>query len=161
MPHPYTEADALTWINICDSPENQRASGPWTAEHGAQGPMVTGNYTIAIAGEACGSVGLDWTDPSDIYFRNVEVGYWLGEEHWGKGYMGVIIPAFIDWTWRTFGFIIRINAEISANNVGSRKCLEKAGLVVEGRKKMSFIKNGVLGDTILLGMIRPGFEHEG
>lgn len=159
MPHPYTEEAAQKWIDICRAPENQRASGEWTPEDGAQGPLLPGNYTIVIGDEACGSIGLDWNDPTDICFRNAEIGYWLSEEHWGKGYMSIIVPAFVDWAWRTFGFLIRINAEVSAGNVGSRKCLEKAGLVVEGRRKMAFVKNGALHDEVLLGMVRPGAEY--
>lgn len=161
MPHPYTEQDAQNWVNVCNTPDNQRASGPWTAEHGAQGPPLPGNYAIVVAGEACGSIGLDWNDPSDVYFRNAEIGYWLGEEHWGKGVMGIVVPAFIDWAWRTFGFLIRINGETSTTNIGSRKCLEKAGLVVEGGRKMGSWKNGVAQDEILLGMLRPGTERAG
>lgn len=131
-------------------------SGPWIVGKGAQGIPLPTNYCIVVAGSPCGSIGLDFHDPSDIYFRNAEMGYWLSEDHWGKGFMSVVVPAFVDWTWRTFGVLLRLDAEVSANNVGSRRCLEKAGFVEEGRKKCGLVKNGVLRDNIFMGMLRPG-----
>lgn len=110
-------------------------------------------------GEAVGSIGLVFEDPGDIYARNAEVGYWLSESHWDKSIMGIVVPAFVEWTWRTFGILIRLNAHVSATNVGSRRCLEKAGFREEGRKKWGFVKNGVLNDEVLLGCLRPGSEE--
>lgn len=155
MPHPYTEDAARTWVTQCAAPESQRGSGAWTAESGSQGPPVHTNYTIVIAGEACGSIGLDFGDAQEIYFRCAEIGYWLSEKHWGKGVMSVVVPAFVDWTWRTFGILMRLNAEVSAVNAGSLKCLQKAGFTEEGRKKCAFVKNGIIFDEVSLGMLRP------
>jgi RimJ/RimL family protein N-acetyltransferase len=161
MPHPYLEEHAKIWIDTTNATENKRPSGPWTPETGAQGPLIPTNYAIVVNDEACGSIGLDFGDMSEIYFRCAEIGYWLGEEHWGKGVMSAVVPAFVDWGWRTFGILIRMNGEVYAGNAGSQKCLEKAGFVIEGRKKWAGVKNGVLGDEVLLGMLRPGAVHEG
>ncbi len=70
--------------------------------------------------------------------------------------MSVAVPAFVDWAWRTFGRLVRIDGEVHETNVGSRRCLEKAGLAIEGRRTMAFVKNGVFGNVLLLGMLRPG-----
>ncbi len=161
MPYPYLESHAKEWISINRKPESLRATGPWNPQTGSEGPLIPTNYTIVINDEACGSIGLDCGDPVDIYFRCGEVGYWLSETHWGKGVMSVAVPAFVDWCWKTFGFLIRINGEVAAENVGSRKCLEKAGLKVEGRKAFGAVKNGVLMDEILMGMLRPGVDPAG
>ena len=75
--------------------------------------------------------------------------------------MGVVVPAFVDWGWKTFGMLVRMDAEVHAWNSGSQKCLEKAGFLVEGKKRFAFVKNGVLGDSVVLGMIRPDFEGDG
>lgn len=161
MPHPYAASDAAAWVSQHQNPDNWTASGPWTPESGSTGPAIPTNYTIAINDEAVGSIGLELGAESDIYARNAELGYWLSEEHWGKGVMGLVVPAFVQWTWKTFGRLIRLNAEVNARNMGSRMCLEKAGFVVEGRKKWGFVKNGVLGDEVLLGMLRPGVLDDG
>ena len=153
MPHPYAESDATFWIQHSQSPAMQAPSDLY-------GTIPT-QYCISINGEACGSIGLDFGDPADIYARTAEVGYWLGVQHWCKGVMGIAVPAFVEWTWRTFtAVLMRLNAEVSEANVGSRKVLEKAGFVVEGRRRRAFIKNCVVGDSVFLGMLRPGVEAE-
>ena len=74
--------------------------------------------------------------------------------------MGVVVPAFVEWTWETFGRLVRLNSEVWEKNVGSRRCLEKAGFVVEGRRNCGFLKHGRLQDAVLLGMLRPGMDAE-
>ncbi|KAK5175198.1 uncharacterized protein LTR77_000335 [Saxophila tyrrhenica] len=156
MPHPYTEENAKFWIDLSGSPESQRPTGTWNPETGAQGPQSPTQFVIVIAGEACGSIGLEFGDPVDIYFRCAEIGYWLGEEHWGKGVMSAVAPAFVEWAWQTFGILMRLNGEVAAGNVGSRRCLEKAGFKEEALKKQAFVKDGVIHDEVHLGMLRPG-----
>ncbi|KAK3706369.1 hypothetical protein LTR37_012747 [Vermiconidia calcicola] len=153
MPHPYTETDASFWIQHSQSPAMQALSDLYGA--------IPTQYCICINGGACGSIGLDFGDAADIYARTAEIGYWLGVQHWGKGVMGIAVPAFVEWTWRTFSTVLmRLNAEVSEANVGSRKVLEKAGFVVEGRRKWAFVKNGAVGDSVFLGMLRPGVEED-
>ena len=158
MPHPYTENVAKEWIDICSDKSKYVPSGPWVPQTGPQGPALPTTYTIAVSDEAIGSISLEFGDAMDIYARTAEIGYWLSEEHWGKGIMGLVVPAFVDWGWRTFGRLIRLNAECVAQNVGSRKVLEKVGFVVEGKQRFGFVKNGTFGDAVFLGMLRPGLE---
>ena len=84
MPHPYTVEDSKNWVTTCNLPENGQASGPWTPETGSTGPIIPINYCIEVAGEPCGSIGLQFNDPVEIYFRKAEVGYWLGEDYWAR-----------------------------------------------------------------------------
>ena len=155
MPHPYLETDAEAWISHCNSPSQHVRSGPYNPQTStSSGPPIPTNYTISIHGRAAGSIGLEFGSALDVYARVAELGYWLGEEYWGKGVMGVVVPAFVEWAWRTFGRLVRINACVVVNNVGSKKALERAGLVEEGRKRWAFVKNGVLRDEVLMGMVR-------
>lgn len=154
MPHPYTEEAARWWISFTSEEANLQRSGEWTEETGSQGPAVHTGYAITINDEAVGSIGLDFG--TDVYFRKAEVGYWLSEEHWGKGIMGAVVPAFVQWAWRTFGILVRLEAEIYERNVGSRRIVEKAGFVEEGRRKCALVKNGMLLDAVLYGLLRPG-----
>jgi RimJ/RimL family protein N-acetyltransferase len=165
IPYPYTPKDSETWIRTNLDSKDWVASGPYTpSPDGAlggtsSGELIPTNYCICVNDEAVGSIGLDFGAPGEIYARNAEIGYWLSESHWGKGIMGVVVPAFVEWGWRTFGRLVRINAEVREDNVGSRRCLEKAGLVVEGRRKMGFVKNGVFENEIMMGMLRPRIEE--
>jgi [ribosomal protein S5]-alanine N-acetyltransferase len=159
MPHPYSEEDARFWINLNNNPENHRASGSWTPENGAQGPLIPTNYAVVVGGDPCGSIGLVFSDPKDIYCCCAEIGYWLGESYWGRGVMSAVVPAFVEFTWRTFGVLIRLNGSVIEGNIGSLKCLQKAGFEVEGTKKWAVVKNGVVGNEVLLGALRPGAIH--
>lgn len=157
MPHPYTPTDSLNWITHANS--TLAPSGPWdSSTASATGPPLPTHYAICIADTAVGSIGLDFGSPDDVYARTAELGYWLGEAHWGQGIMNAAVPAFVAWAWETFGVLVRINAETDAGNVGSGRVLERAGLRVEGRREKGCVKNGVLRDVVLWGMVRPGMQ---
>lgn len=153
VPNPYTEADAVQWIEYNNDHSNQVRSGAWTAENGSDGPALPPNYVITVNDEAVGSIGLDFMD--DIYFRTAEVGYWLGEEHWGKGVMSSVAPAFVEWAWQTFGILVRLNAETNESNAASGKVLEKAGFKYEGRRPDMACKNGKMEACLMWGALRP------
>ncbi len=155
MPHPYTESDAKWWIEHSRDESTNIRSGPWTAGTGSQGPPVPAYYAITVNNEAVGSIGLDFGAAEDIYFRTAEVGYWLSEEHWGKGIMSAIVPPFVEWSWKTWGLLVRLNGEVSEKNVASTKCLKRAGFVVEGRRVNSFVKNREIRSHIFMGCLRP------
>ncbi len=165
IPFPYTQKDSEFWVKSNLESTDWVASGPYTpSPDGAPGGTGSGellptNYCICVDGEAVGTVGLDFGSPVEIYARNAEIGYWLSEDHWGKGIMGAVAPAFVEWAWRTFGRLVRIDGEVREDNVGSRRCLEKAGLVIEGRRKMGMVKEGAFHNKIMLGMLRPGIEE--
>jgi RimJ/RimL family protein N-acetyltransferase len=91
----------------------------------------------------------------DIYFRTGELGYWIGEEHWGRGIMSRVIPAFVEWTWSTFGILVRLNGLVTESNAGSSRLLEKAGFVLEGRREDAICKNGHICAELMYGALRP------
>ncbi|KAK4555566.1 hypothetical protein LTR86_007319 [Recurvomyces mirabilis] len=155
MPHPYTEANAAGWINFCHDTANHRGSGTWSPETGFQGPKIPTGYAIAINGEAVGSIGLNFADEKDVYLHQAELGYWLGEEHWGQGVMSKVVPAFVHWAFKTFGILFRINGATSGNNVASAKLLKKAGFEYEGRRPNFITKNGVTTAELIWGVLRP------
>lgn len=180
QPSPYTLTAAEEWIAHTTSPANFVNSGAYDAEKGSrkgEGPLVATQYGIVIAGEACGGIGLEFgtgfpspvsslppspslslTEHVDIYHRTAELGYWLSPSHWGKGHMSALVPAFVQWTWGTFGILVRLNAAVNEANVGSRRVLEKAGFVVEGRRRDAVCKEGRVGAEVMLGALRPRGE---
>ncbi|EME88943.1 uncharacterized protein MYCFIDRAFT_127281, partial [Pseudocercospora fijiensis CIRAD86] len=100
-----------------------------------------------------GSVGLDFGD--DVYHRTAELGYWIGEEYWGKGIMSIVVPAFVRWAWKTFGILIRINAEANEGNLGSIRTLVKAGFAYEGKRINAIVKMGEVLSVVWYGALRP------
>ena len=65
FPSPYTIEDARAWIAFTQNAERML------------------HLTIAVNHEASGGIGVELED--DVNRRSGEIGYWLGEEHWGKG----------------------------------------------------------------------------
>jgi len=135
FPHPYTRADADGWVAHASS-----ASGP---------PL---NLAIEVEGEAAGSIGL--IPGTDIERYSAEVGYWLGEAHWGKGIASAALASFSTWTFETLPFI-RLFALPFATNLGSRRVLEKAGYSHEGTLRSHAVKDGQVLDMALYARLHP------
>ena len=77
--------------------------------------------TIVADGKVAGSVLL-WRDPD---LPGPEVSFWLGKEHWGRGIATAALTAFL-------GIVDArpLYGRCAADNVGSRRVLEKCGFVV-------------------------------
>lgn len=132
FPCPYTLTDAQAYIQSCL--ENRDAL----------------LYTIDINGEAIGSIGL--FPQRDVYEKSAELGYWLGEPFWGHGIMTQAIQQLCEEAFTTRGFC-RIFAEPFADNLGSRRVLEKAGFSLEGILRKSVYKNGVFHDSCMYAYV--------
>jgi [ribosomal protein S5]-alanine N-acetyltransferase len=96
-------------------------------------------------------------------FNNVqgkaEVGYWIGEKYWRKGYGSEALEALLE-----FGFkklkLRRIEAEIFKGNPSSGKLLEKYNFKREGmkRKAVKSRANGKIYDAIIYGLLREEYK---
>lgn len=134
FPYPYTLNDAERYVNFCiDSGEEYQCC-----------------RAIVVNGEAVGSIGIFIKD--DVYCKSGEIGYWLGEEFWGKGIMSQAIKEICEVAFKNYD-IVRIYAEPFARNVGSRRALEKAGFKLEGILEKSVYKNGEIGDSCIYALI--------
>jgi RimJ/RimL family protein N-acetyltransferase len=133
FPHPYTRADAESWIALCDS----------------QTPAIS--FAIEVDGSVVGGIGLVPKD--DIYRRSIEIGYWLGEDYWGRGIMTEAVRAMTEYAFNNFD-ICRIYAGVFEWNLGSMRVLEKAGYEFEARLKNSITKQGQCIDEMVYAIIR-------
>jgi ribosomal-protein-alanine N-acetyltransferase len=84
----------------------------------------------------------------DVHRHTASLGYWLGEEFWGRGIMTEAVAAFTDFCFENFP-LRRISAEVFANNPASARVLEKTGFIFEGRLKNNVVKDGELLDSLL------------
>lgn len=132
FPHPYTETDAIKWIN------HAKALNPQT------------QFAIASGGEAIGGIGL--LLQNDVYRRSAEMGYWLGEPHWGKGIATKAVHALTQYAFAHFD-IVRIYAGVFEWNRASARVLEKAGYTYEGRLRKSVTKDGKTIDQLMYAII--------
>ena len=113
MPHPYTVIDAADFVR--------------RTKAGAIGKCV---YAITKAdnGAFLGCCGIEPTDDP----ATVEIGYWLGEPHWNRGYTTEAAHALIDMVFRTRPDVEQIDARCRVTNVASRRVIHKCGFQFQG-----------------------------
>jgi len=105
MPHPYTRKDAMDFIR--------------RSRTGAIGKCVYA-VTNADDGRFLGCCGIEpQDDPSTL-----ELGYWIGEPHWGRGFATEAAHAVIDMAFRTRS-IDCIDVRCRVTNAASRRVIHK------------------------------------
>ena len=133
FPHPYTVHDARRWLDSVVGREPET------------------NFAIAVAGEAVGGIG--FTLQYDVERRGAEIGYWLGEQFWGRGIATDVLIAVSAHAFANHD-LCRLYAYVFDWNQASARVLEKAGYVFEGRLRKSVTKDGKTIDSLLYAMIR-------
>ena len=132
FPHPYTRVDAENWIRI------SLAARPET------------NFAIDISGEAVGSIGFELK--TDVERFSAEVGYWLGEEFWGRGICTAALKIATKFSIESYN-LNRIFALPFAENLTSMRVLEKAEYVREGLLRNSAFKDASFLDQVLYAYV--------
>ena len=128
---------------------------PYTKEHGekfiemAVSHHPTRLFAIIVDNEAVGGIGIH--PQTDIMRKNAELGYWLSEEHWGKGIITNAIKEMVTYAFENFE-ITRIYARPFGNNIASQKVLQKAGLQLEARLKNTIYKNNEYLDELIFSI---------
>ena len=131
---------------------------PYTIDHAdkfiemARSHEPTQIMAITHDDKVIGGIGLHRQE--DVYAKNMELGYWLSELHWGKGIMTEAIKQMITYGFENFD-ISRIFARPFGYNKGSIKALDKAGFVQEAFLKETFYKNGQFFDEFIFA-VRTG-----
>ena len=133
FPHPYTTEAAVEWIT----------------SKLIQEPVL--NFAIDVDGQVVGVIGLDMRP--DIYRKAPLLGYWLSETLWGRGIMTKAIQLMIAYAFTNLD-VVRIQAGVLSNNPRSMRVLEKSGFTKEGVLKNNLIKNGVILDEHIYGMVK-------
>ena len=128
LPYPYSRADAAKWIAHC---RNQHP---------------TQNFAVVYGKLVVGSAGLMIKD--DVYIKNIEIGYFVGEPYQGKGIATETVKILMDYIDKRFN-AIRIYAEVFAHNKASMRVLQKNGFYLESIRRKSTIKNGEILDDFI------------
>ncbi|MGZ5035466.1 MAG: GNAT family N-acetyltransferase [Usitatibacter sp.] len=85
--------------------------------------------------------------------RRAEIGYSLGREHWGRGYMHEALTGLVDYAFGALG-LNRLEADIDPRNAASARSLERLGFTKEGHLRERWIVNGEVSDTAFFGLLR-------
>ncbi len=136
FPHPYSLDNAKEYIGDCMARDGKDCHA----------------RAIEVDGEAVGSIGVFFQ--SDVYCKNGELGYWLGQPFWRDGIISRAIGQICAEVFEQYD-IVRIYAEPFAQNIGSRRALEKAGFQLEGTLQKAVFKNGFFFDSCVYAKLRP------
>jgi RimJ/RimL family protein N-acetyltransferase len=103
LPHPYTQLDAVRFVESVAKAGNETV------------------FLIEHVEQPIGVVGIDWREP-----EAPELGYWLGVDHWGRGFATEAARGAIDFAFGEFSGGQMISGARVANPA-SRNVLEKCG----------------------------------
>ena len=134
FPNPYSEENANYFINSANENNPKKLI-----------------LAIDFNEELIGCIGAFQQD--DIYSKNAEIGYWLAEPFWGKGYISTAIKKFVPMVFENMD-IVRIYAEPFENNLGSKKALDKAGFKLEATLKNNIFKNGEVLSSCIYSILK-------
>jgi RimJ/RimL family protein N-acetyltransferase len=140
IPHPYPAGLAAQWI---------ASHAPAAAEG-----ML---YCFAIDrkedGALLGAISITLAPR----FRRAEIGYWLGAEHWNRGYMSEAARRVVAFGFEQLG-LVRIQATCYPRNPASARVMQKAGMRHEGLLRGYIYKDGVQEDIAMYAMVRSDWD---
>jgi len=119
MPHPYGEAEARSFLAMTKS----RRAG------------IAYALTLAGTGTFVGCAGLNTTD------RGLELGYWIGEPHWKRGYATEAAHALVDLAFQKTSIQV-LHASTRVINPASRRVIHKCGFQYAGQGMLNSIVAG-------------------
>lgn len=141
VPHPYEDGMAESWISTHQSTFEKR------------GTTILA-VTLKDSKQLVGCMSIDVITGH----KKAELGYWIGEEFWGKGYGTEAAVAVVK-----FGFDVlklnKIQARHSAENPGSGKIMLKLGMEKEGYLKEDMFRFEKVSDTVVYGLLNKNFKR--
>ena len=137
--------DGIPW------PYSQKDAEDFIAAMLAADKTKTFAFAITADEEVIGSIGVFRGE--NIHCRTAEMGYYLGEAYWGKGFGTSAVRQICTYVFENTD-IIRIFAEPFAFNTASCRVLEKAGFQMEGILRSNAVKNGAVQDMKMYALVK-------
>lgn len=135
LPDPYTEAAAEQWLHSV------------TARDGRNGIF----RAIVVDGQIVGTISVDQKE--DVYRKDADIGYFLVNGLWSRGIMTEAVRQVCPIAFASLD-IVRITGLVYAENVASRRVLERNGFAVEGLMKRAIYKKGTFHDQYVYGKLK-------
>lgn len=103
-------------------------------------------FAIEMDGQACGGIGARCGTGERA--RSAELGYWLGQAHWGRGVMTRAVALYAPWVIDALR-LHRLQATVFDFNIGSARVLARNGFAEEGVMRSAVFKHGRTHDLRL------------
>ena len=135
LPLPYTAADAAWFINHClNAPKDK-----------------TYQFAIVADGKLAGNISAE-RGAKNIQRLSAELGYYVARPLWGRGIATAAVKAIAKYIFENTD-IVRLTAEVFAENAASARVLEKCGFRREGTLKSALVKYGKLHDAYIYALL--------
>ena len=135
IPYPYQGKDAEEFLSAMLAADKDRVFA----------------FAVTAGGALIGSISAERCQ--NIHSQTAELGYYLGEPYWGKGYGASAVRQLCRHVFENTD-ILRIFAEPFACNTASCRVLEKAGFRLEGTLRSNAVKNGKVLDMKMYALLR-------
>ena len=118
------------------------------ADHASQG-----DWAIEFEGRVIGGTNLDL----QLAYGRAEIGYAIARSHWNKGFGTEVCRAVIDIGFGTLP-LNRIHVLSIAENLASRRVMEKSGTTFEGTVRHFELHRGEPVDVVMYAILREEWE---
>ena len=143
IPHPYPDGAATAWIGT--------HAAAWASGRGAHYAV-----TDAAGGALVGAVSLALAPTH----AGAELGYWIAEPAWGRGYATEAAAALCAHAFAALG-VHRIQARHFTGNAASGRVMQKLGMRREGTLRAAVRKDGRFVDLALYAVLAPEWTIAG
>jgi RimJ/RimL family protein N-acetyltransferase len=140
IPHPYRDGVAEAWI--------------LTHKQLFRVGMLA-NFALVLrhSNQLIGAIGLR----IEAQHARAELGYWVGLQHWGRGYCTEAGFGVLDYGFNVLG-LARIHASHFTRNPASGRVMQKLGMRHEGRLRQHIRKRDVFEDLEIYAILRSEFR---
>lgn len=105
-------------------------------------------------GPLIGTIGCHWDSRQH---RVMEIGFTIGEAHWGQGFATEAGHMLIDHVFTVYP-VERVQARAMVENLASSRVLEKLGMSHEGTLRHALLVRGRFRDTHMYSILRDEWE---
>ncbi|OCA91005.1 GCN5 family acetyltransferase [Bacillus sp. FJAT-27225] len=136
-----TIEDTQTFIGYVLNQYHNKKVAPWGIE-------------LKETGRLIGTIDFVWWQPAH---NSAEIGYVIAPQYWGKGICTEAAKVIMQ-----FGFeqmeLVRIQARCFAENIGSARVMEKAGMSFEGINRKAMFTKGKHRDLKVYSILQEEFS---
>ncbi|OAB80473.1 GNAT family N-acetyltransferase [Cochleicola gelatinilyticus] len=140
VPFPYSEKDAVFWINMAREGFKKGTNLIFAIRHKPENQFI-------------GGIGLSIETKSN----RAEIGYWIAEPFWNKGYITEASKAVIKYSFKVLK-LQKVTSSHFNSNPASGRVMRKNGMKKEGELEKHILKNNVYHDLILYGLTKEQFH---
>lgn len=133
LPYPYPIAAARGWIAAQAENLDLERSIELAVTDGQTGALY-GCVSLALHGQ------------------NAELGYWIGQAYWDRGYATESAARMLQWAFAEKG-LHRVYARHFASNPASGRVMQKLGMACEGVMREHIFKNNAYQDVVFYGIL--------